>query len=127
MSGYNHHWTDNPTNTEITDANRKVTTANQILPEVIKKYKFVLSCKAEVMKVEQQLQMSVSTTNSFEEYVTLKQNLNEKITKFYQSIDDLEKTGVVIKSIEEGLLDFPAKRFDEEKDYSCTIHMRWFE
>ncbi len=58
--------------------------------------------------------MSVSTTNSFEEYVTLKQNLNEKITKFYQSIDDLEKTGVVIKSIEEGLLDFPAKRFDEE-------------
>ncbi|KAF6243345.1 DUF2203 domain-containing protein [Nitrosopumilus sp. b1] len=91
-----------------------VTTANQILPEVIKKYKFVLSCKAEVMKVEQQLQMSVSTTNSFEEYVTLKQNLNEKITKFYQSIDDLEKTGVVIKSIEEGLLDFPAKRFDDE-------------
>ena len=91
-----------------------VTTANQILPEVIKKYKFVLSCKAEVMKAEQELQMSVSTTNSFEEYVNLKQNLNAKITKFYQSIDDLEKTGVVIKSIEEGLLDFPAKRFDEE-------------
>ena len=91
-----------------------ITTANQILPDVIKKFKFALQCKAEVMKAEQQLQVSVTTTNNFKEYVELKQNLNSKITIYYQAIEELEKTGVVIKSIDEGLLDFPAKRFDEE-------------
>ena len=91
-----------------------ITTANEALPEVIKKYKFVLECKAEVMKAEQQLQLSVTTTNNFKEYVELKQNLNSKITRYYQAMEDLERTGVVIKSIDEGLLDFPAKRFDEE-------------
>ena len=64
--------------------------------------------------MEQQLRMVVSTTNSFEEYVTLKQKLNSMITKFYESVEILESTGVVVKSIEQGLLDFPAKRFDEE-------------
>jgi Uncharacterized conserved protein len=44
----------------------------------------------------------------------LKQQLNSAITKFYQSIEILESTGVMIKSIEQGLLDFPSKRFDEE-------------
>ncbi len=29
-------------------------------------------------------------------------------------IEDLENTGVVIKGIDEGLLDFPSKRFDDE-------------
>ena len=55
-----------------------------------------------------------TTTNSFEEYVTLKQQLNSAITKFYESVEILENTGVVVKSIDEGLLDFPAKRFDDE-------------
>lgn len=91
-----------------------IKTANEALPEVIKKYKIVLERKAEVMKAEQQLQICVSSTNYFEEYVNLKQKLNTKITQFYQSMEDLEKTGVVIKSIEQGLLDFPSKRFDEE-------------
>jgi len=36
------------------------------------------------------------------------------LTKFYQSIEDLENTGVSLKGLDEGLLDFPAKRFDEE-------------
>ena len=88
--------------------------ANEALPDVIKKYEYALSKKTEVTKLEQQLQMSMSTTNSFEEYVTLKQKLNSAITKFYESIEILENTGVVVKSIEQGLLDFPSKRFDEE-------------
>lgn len=52
--------------------------------------------------------------SGFKEYVTLKQKLNSTITRFYQSVEDLEKTGVVVKSIEQGLLDFPSKKFDEE-------------
>ncbi len=88
--------------------------ANEALPNVIKKFEYALAKKNEVTKLEQQLQMSLSATDSFEEYVTLKQKLNSAITKFYESVEILEKTGVVVKSIEQGLLDFPSKRFNEE-------------
>ena len=88
--------------------------ANEALPDVIKKFEYALAKKNDITKLEQQLQLSLSTTDSFEEYVTLKQKLNSTITKFYQSVEILENTGVVVKSIEQGLLDFPSKRFDEE-------------
>jgi hypothetical protein len=88
--------------------------ANQVLPDVIKKFEFALAKKNEVSKLEQELQMSLVSTNTFEEYVLLKQKLNSAITKFYESIEMLENTGVVVKGIEQGLLDFPSKRFDEE-------------
>ena len=88
--------------------------ANTALPDVIKKYEYSLAKKTEITKLEQQLQMSLSVSSSFEEYVTLKQKLNSAITKFYESVEILENTGVVVKSIEQGLLDFPSKRFDEE-------------
>jgi hypothetical protein len=88
--------------------------ANNALPDVIKKFEYALAKKNEVAKLETQLQMSMSTTNSFEEYVALKQNLNSAITKFYESVEILENTGVLVKSIEQGLLDFPSKRFDDE-------------
>lgn len=88
--------------------------ANQALPDVIKKFEFTLAKKNDVSKLEQELQMSLVTTNTFEEYVSLKQKLNSTITKFYEAVELLENTGVVVKSIEQGLLDFPSKRFDEE-------------
>jgi len=88
--------------------------ANEALPDVIKKYEFALAKSNEIKKIEKQLQMSISSTNSFEEYVNLKQTLNSAITKFYESVEILENTGVVVKSIDQGLLDFPSKRFDDE-------------
>lgn len=88
--------------------------ANAALPDVIKKFEYALAKNTEVKKIEQELQLSISTTNSFESYVTIKQRLNSAITKFYESVEILENTGVVVKSIEQGLLDFPSKRFDEE-------------
>lgn len=91
-----------------------VTSANKLLPEVIKKFNYVVACKAEVVQAEQQLQTNLSTASKFVEQITLKQKLNSKITKFYQAIDELEAIGVVLKGVDEGLLDFPAKRFDEE-------------
>jgi hypothetical protein len=66
------------------------------------------------MKNEQELSSSLTPASNFEQYVTIKQKLNSIVTKFYQAIEDLESTGVVIKGIEEGLLDFPSKRFDQE-------------
>ena len=88
--------------------------ANDALPDVIKKFEYALAKKNDIMKIEKELELSLSTTNSFKEYMILKQQLNSAITKFYQSIEILESTGVMIKSIEQGLLDFPSKRFDEE-------------
>jgi hypothetical protein len=88
--------------------------ANKVLPVVVKKFEYALAKKNDIQKIEQQLQMSLSTTNSFEDYVKIKQHLNSAVTKFYQALEDLESTGVVVKSLDEGLLDFPSRRFDEE-------------
>ena len=91
-----------------------VNDANKILPLVIKKFNYAKKAKAEVMKMEQQLTSEITSTTSLEEYTIIKRKLNSSITKFYQSIEDLENTGVSLKGLDEGLLDFPAKRFDEE-------------
>ena len=91
-----------------------VSDANEILPLVIKKFNYAKKAKAEVMKMEQQLTSEITPTTSLEEYTINKRKLNSSITKFYQSIEDLENTGVFLKGLDEGLLDFPAKRFDEE-------------
>ena len=91
-----------------------VNDANKILPTVIKKFNYAKKMKAEVMKMEQRLTSGITPLASLEEYATIKRELNSIITKFYQSIEDLESTGALLKGLDEGLLDFPAKRFDEE-------------
>jgi hypothetical protein len=88
--------------------------ANLVLPDVIKKFEIALKKKNEVSKLEQQLQMVLSTSNRFDEYIPIKQKLNAAITEFYAASEILEKTGVMVKSIDQGLLDFPSKRFDED-------------
>ena len=64
--------------------------------------------------MEQELATNMSTTSSLADYATSKQKLNSIVSKFYQSIEDLESTGVILKGLDEGLLDFPAMRFNEE-------------
>jgi len=88
--------------------------ANKALPDVIKKFEVALAKKNEIAKLDQELQMNLSTSNNLETYIPLKQKLNTAITEFYAASEILEKTGVVIKSIDQGLLDFPSKRFDED-------------
>ena len=96
------------------DAYFSVNDANKILPTVIKKFDYAKKMKADVMKIEQQLSSGVTHVTSLEEYAVIKRKLNSLVTKFNQSIEDLENTGVVLKGLDEGLLDFPAKRFDKE-------------
>jgi len=91
-----------------------IASANEKLPIMIEKFRAITGLKNEIMKMEQQLSSSLSSTSNFEQYVTLKQKLNSILTKFYHAIEDLENTGAVIKGIDEGLLDFPSKRFDDE-------------
>ena len=91
-----------------------VKSANEILPIVIKKNEHAKKQKDLIIKTEQELTQSMSTEDSLIDYATLKQKLNSVVTKFYQSLEDLESTGVVVKQLDQGLLDFPAKRFEQE-------------
>ena len=91
-----------------------ISDANKILPSVIKKFNYSKMLKNEIIKMEKQLSLDLTSKTSMKDYTILKQKLNTKVTEFYQSIEDLESIGVVLKGLEQGLLDFPAKRFDEE-------------
>ena len=91
-----------------------ISDANKILPSVIKKFNYSKMLKNEIIKMEKQMSLDLTSKTSMKDYVILKQKLNTKVTDFYQSIEDLESIGVVLKGLEQGLLDFPAKRFDEE-------------
>ena len=91
-----------------------ISDANKILPSVIKKFNYSKMLKNEIIKMEKQMSLDLTSKSSIEDYTILKQKLNTKVTEFYQSIEDLESIGVVLKGLEQGLLDFPAKRFDEE-------------
>ena len=91
-----------------------ISDANKILPSVIKKFNYSKMLKNKLIKIEQQIGLDLTSKISMGDYTILKQKLNTKVTEFYQSIGDLEGIGVVLKGLEQGLLDFPAKRFDEE-------------
>ncbi|MEW6588155.1 MAG: DUF2203 domain-containing protein [Thermoproteota archaeon] len=91
-----------------------VTTANEALPKIIEKYNRLQKQRQEVQKIEAQLNTQMTASFNLGEYVAIKQQLNAAVTKFYQLVEDLENTGVVLKSLEEGLLDFPSKRFNED-------------
>ena len=91
-----------------------ISDANKILPSVIKKFNYSKMLKNEIIKMEKQMSLDLTSKSSMKDYIILKQKLNTKVTEFYQSIEDLESIGVVLKGLEQGLLDFPAKRFDEE-------------
>ena len=91
-----------------------ISEANKVLPSVIEKFKTVVNYKNQIMKMEQELNATLMPNTTFEQYVKVKHKLNSTVTKFYQAIEELENTGVVIKGIEEGLLDFPSKRFNDE-------------
>ena len=91
-----------------------IAAANAALPQIIEKFKNLQKQKQQVLKLEAELNTQVSASSNFADYVVLKQRLNSAVTKFYEAVEDLESTGVVLKSVEEGLLDFPSKRFDEE-------------
>lgn len=88
--------------------------ANKVLPSVIKKFNNIVSLKNEVTRIQSEMETNPRYMSSFKDYMIKKQELNTAITNFYKAIEDLESTGVMVKSIEEGLLDFPSIRFNEE-------------
>lgn len=88
--------------------------ANKMLPSVIEKFNTVLDAKVQVARVQSDFENNPKYMASFKDFIIKKQELNSAITKFYKSIEDLEATGVSVKSIDQGLLDFPSLMFNEE-------------
>ena len=88
--------------------------ANKLLPHVIQKFENVLSAKNEVVRIQSDFETNPKYMTNFKDYIIKKQELNSAITNFYKSIEDLEATGVSVKSIDQGLLDFPSLMFNEE-------------
>ncbi|MGI0045854.1 MAG: DUF2203 domain-containing protein [Nitrosotalea sp.] len=88
--------------------------ANAVLPSVIKRFKELVNLKNEIIRIQTEMETNPKYASSFKDYVLKKQEFNTAISNFYKAIEDLESTGVVIKSVEDGLLDFPSLRFNEE-------------
>ena len=89
--------------------------ANTILPKVKKRFDEILFCKNNVIDIQEELQNLSDSNCSFEKFITKKQQLNHAVTSLYSMIQKLEDMGVMIKSVDEGLLDFPSIRYDEDK------------
>lgn len=95
-------------------SNFTIKDANQMLPTVIKKFKNIVYLKNQIVQIQSEMESDPRYMSSFKDYVIKKQELNSAISNFYKAVEDLEGMGVMIKSVEEGLLDFPSTRFDEE-------------
>jgi len=89
-------------------------TANKALPEVRRLFSNILMHKKQAVALQEQVEMAIKSGSQFDQFVKKKQELNAAVSSYYRSIEHLETTGVVIKDVEQGLLDFPSKRFDEE-------------
>jgi hypothetical protein len=89
-------------------------TANKALPEVKRLFENIVMQKNHVVALQEELQAIIDSGSPFEGFIKKKQELNAAVTNLYKAIEHLEAIGVVITSVDEGLLDFPSRRFDEE-------------
>jgi hypothetical protein len=89
-------------------------TANEALPDIVRLFEKIVKQKNHVVGLQEELQAIIDAGSPFEGLVKKKQELNTAVTNLYNAIEHLEATGVIIKSVDEGLLDFPSMRFDEE-------------
>lgn len=88
--------------------------ANKVLPDIKRRFNTILMQKDQIIVLEQELQKLIESDSSFEPFIKKKQSLNIAVANLYKAVEQLENTGIIIKSIDEGLLDFPSLRFDEE-------------
>jgi len=88
--------------------------ANKILPDIKRRFNSILIQKNQIAKLQQELQRLIESDSSYEPFIKKKQTLNVALSNLYKAIEQLENTGVIIKSLDEGLLDFPSMRFDDE-------------
>ena len=88
--------------------------ANSILPEVKVKFSNILMQRNSIMDLQAELNSVINQEVSHEIFFIKKSQINKAIAKLYKDIEELEGVGILIKSFDEGLLDFPSKRFNDE-------------
>jgi hypothetical protein len=89
-------------------------TANQVLPEIKRLFSSILTYKKQAVELQEQVEIIMQSGTRFDQFVKKKQELNTAVANYYKAIEQLETKGVVIKDVEQGLLDFPSRKFDEE-------------
>jgi hypothetical protein len=88
--------------------------ANKVLPDIKRRFNTILTQKNQIVKLQQELQRLIESDSSYEPLIKKKQTLNVAVSNLYKAIEQLENTGVIITGLDEGLLDFPSMRFNEE-------------
>ena len=88
--------------------------ANEVLPEAKQKFNLIITIRDQIVDKQEKLQEIIDSDGSLEKYMLKKQELNTAISTLYKEIEGLESTGIMLKSVDEGLLDFPSMRFNEE-------------
>ena len=87
---------------------------NKILPEIQKQFSQIILLRNKVISLQEDLQKITNEGSKFGNFIAKKQELNSAVSRLYKEIEGLEKRGIMIKSVDDGLLDFPSLRFDEE-------------
>ena len=87
---------------------------NKILPEIQKQFSQIILLRNKVISSQEDLQKMANEGSKFSNFIAKKQELNRAVSRLYKEIEGLEKRGIMIKSVDDGLLDFPSLRFDEE-------------
>ncbi len=88
--------------------------ANDLLPEIKRRFNKIIDKRNEIIIIQNELNSIIGEYQSFKIFFNKKQELNKTISSLYKEIEEIEDLGILIKSLDEGLLDFPSKRFNEE-------------
>jgi hypothetical protein len=88
--------------------------ANEILPEIKRRFNKIIDKRNEIIIIQNEINSIISGYKSFLLFFDKKKELNKIISSLYREIEEIEEFDILIKSVDEGLLDFPSKRFNEE-------------
>lgn len=88
--------------------------ANEFLPEIKKRFDLIIGYRNQIVIIQNELNDISSKDYSFKLFFEKKIQLNKTITLLYKQIEEIEELGILIKSLDEGLIDFPSLRFNEE-------------
>ena len=88
--------------------------ANEFLPEIKRRFNLIIGYRNQIVIIQNELNDISSKDYSFKLFFEKKIQLNKTITLLYKQIEEIEELGILIKSLDEGLIDFPSLRFNEE-------------
>ncbi|MBA3977415.1 MAG: DUF2203 domain-containing protein [Nitrosopumilus sp.] len=88
--------------------------ANEFLPEIKRRFDMIIGYRNKILIIQNEINNILSDDYSFKLFFEKKNQLNKIISLLYKQIEEIEELGILIKSLDEGLIDFPSIRFNEE-------------